>query len=115
MVNCNECDKKLGILKGYHHPALGKRFLICGKCYTKVEEDMERWRKFCFLDSLNLELSKSDIQDKWNKNLSKNISSQKWFNDLWIKLDKSKSNLNINEDFVKLRNRRRYNEKNNWN
>jgi len=64
MINCNECDKKLGILKGYHHPALGKRFLICGKCYTKVEEDMERWRKFCFLDSLNLELSKSDIQKK---------------------------------------------------
>ena len=41
MVNCNECDKKLGILKGYHHPALGQRFLVCGKCYTKVEEDME--------------------------------------------------------------------------
>ena len=89
MVNCNECEKKLVILNGYRHPALGKRFLVCGKCYTKVEEDMIRWSKFCLSDSLNLELSKINIQEEWNKNLSNNLSSQKWFNDLWIKLDKS--------------------------
>ena len=89
MVNCNECEKKLGILNGYHHPALGKRFLVCGKCYTKVEEDMIRWSKFCLSDSLNLELSKINIQEEWNKNLSNNLYSQKWFNDLWIKLNKT--------------------------
>ena len=42
IVDCNECDKKLGILEGYRHPALRKRFLVCEKCYTKVVEDMVR-------------------------------------------------------------------------
>ena len=46
MVDCEECDKKLGILEGYRHPALGTRFLVCGKSFDKVDEDMERWNKF---------------------------------------------------------------------
>ena len=89
MVNCNECEKKLGRLNGYNHPALGKRFLVCGKCYTKVEEDMIRWSKFCLSDSFNLETSKNNIQEEWNINLSNNLPSQKWFKNLWIQLDKS--------------------------
>jgi len=58
MVDCEECDKKLGIFEGYHHPALGKRFLVCGKCFDKVDTDMERWSKFCLLDSFNVETLK---------------------------------------------------------
>jgi len=86
MVDCEECDKKLGFLEGYRHPALGKRFLVCGKCYTKIEEDMVRWRKFCLSDSYNAESSIIDIQEDWNKNLSNNPLLQKWFNNLWVKL-----------------------------
>ena len=86
MKNCEECNNKLGILEGYHHPALGQRFLVCKKCYNKVEEDMVRWRKFCLSDSFNAESSKIDIQEQWNKNLLNNLPLQKWFRNLWVKL-----------------------------
>jgi hypothetical protein len=87
MIYCKECDKKLGILEGYHHPALGKRFLVCEKCYTKIEEDMVRWRKFCLSDSFNAESSKIDIISTWNKSISNDLPLQLWFNALWIKED----------------------------
>jgi hypothetical protein len=86
MVDCEECDKKLGILEGYRHPALGTRFLVCGKCFDKVYEDMERWNKFCLSDSFNAESSKIDIQEAWNKNISNDPPLQKWFSNLWIKI-----------------------------
>ena len=86
MVYCEECDKKLGILEGYYHPALGKRFLVCGKCYDKIEENMVRWRKFCLSDSYNVESSKVDIQEDWNEKLSNDPFLQKWFKSLWVKL-----------------------------
>ena len=86
MVDCEECNKKLGILEGYRHPALGKRFLVCGKCFTKVYEDMERWRRFYLSNSFNAESSKIDIQEAWNKNISNDPLLQKWFNALWIKI-----------------------------
>jgi hypothetical protein len=86
MIYCEECDKKLGILEGYRHPALGKRFLVCEKCFTKVEENMVRWSNFCLSDSFNEELSKIDIQDQWNKNLLNDLPLQKWFSNLWVKL-----------------------------
>ena len=86
MVDCEECGKKLGILKGYHHPVLGNRVLICGNCYTTVEGDMVEWSKFCRSDSFNKESSKSDIQEAWNKHLLNNPPLQKWFNNLWMKL-----------------------------
>jgi len=62
MVNCEECNKKLGILRGYRHPALGTRFSVCGKCFDKVDEDMQRWNQLCLSDSFNAESSKNDIQ-----------------------------------------------------
>ena len=86
MVKCVECDKKLGILEGYLHPVLGKRFLVCKKCYTKVEEDIVRWSKFCLSDSFNAESSKIYIQEQWNKNLLNDLPLQKWFRNLWVKL-----------------------------
>ena len=86
MVKCEECGKKLGILEGYRHPALGKRFLVCGNCFDIVEESMEKWRVFCLLNSFNPESSKIDIQDEWNKNISNEPLLQKWFSNLWIKI-----------------------------
>lgn len=87
MVDCEECDKKLSILEGYRHPALGKRFLVCGCCYDKIETDMKRWSEFCVSDSFNEESSKSDIQDAWNTKISNNPLLQKWFRNLWLKYE----------------------------
>lgn len=87
MVNCEECDKKLGILQGYRHPALGKRFLVCRKCYCKIDEDMERWRKFYLSNSFNAESSKSDVQEAWNEKISNDPLLQHWFHKLWNKLE----------------------------
>ena len=85
MVDCEECGTKLGVLERYLHPALGPRFLVCGKCFNKVEEDMKRWSEFCLSDSFKTESSKIEIQKAWNKNISNDIQLQKWFNNLWIK------------------------------
>ena len=87
MVKCEECDKKLGILQGYHHPALGTSFLVCGTCFDKVNESMEKWKMFCLSDSFNAESSKIDIRVAWAKNISNDLPLQKWFNSLWIKKD----------------------------
>ncbi len=87
MVVCEECGKKLGILEGYRHPALGKRFLVCGNCYVKVDISMEKWREFCLSNSFNAESSKIHIQDEWNKSISDNLQLQKWFSNLWTKIE----------------------------
>jgi hypothetical protein len=87
MVDCEECDKKLGIIEGYRHPALGTRFLVCGSCYDKIEKSMKRWSEFCVSDSLNVESSKSDIQAAWNTNISNDPLLQKWFRNLWQKIE----------------------------
>jgi hypothetical protein len=86
MVNCEECEKKLGIFEGYRHPALGIKFLVCGKCFNKVEGDMERWSTFCLSDSFNSESIKTDIQDAWNTNISNDPPLQRWFKNLWTKI-----------------------------
>jgi hypothetical protein len=86
MVDCEECDKKLGILEGYHHPALGTGFLVCGKCFDKVDKDMKRWNEFSLSNSFNAESIKIDIQDSWNKNISNDPPLQEWFNNLWTKI-----------------------------
>jgi hypothetical protein len=86
MVYCEECNKKLGILRGYRHPVLGTRFLVCGKCY-EVYEDMERWSTFCLSDSFNAESSNFDIRSAWNTNISNDPFLQNWFDNLWIKID----------------------------
>ena len=66
-------NKKLGILQGYNHPALGKRFLVCGNCFDKVKGDLEGWSKFCLSDSFNIESSKIDIQNICSKNISNDL------------------------------------------
>ena len=86
MVKCEECDKKLGILQGFRHPALGTGFLVCGNCFDKVDESMERWSKFCLSNSFNVGSSKIDIQEAWNKSISNDLLLQKWFKNLWIKI-----------------------------
>ena len=81
MVKCEECDKKLHILQSYYHPTLGKNFYVCGKCLDKINDDMDRWSKFCLFNS---KLSNIELQDAWNINISKKPDLQKWFNNLWF-------------------------------
>jgi hypothetical protein len=77
MVDCEEWGKKLRILQGYRHPALGTKFLVCGTCFDKVNGDMERWSMFCLSDKFNVKSSKTPIQETWNKNISINPPLQK--------------------------------------
>jgi len=86
MLKCEECNKKLGSLQGYRHPALGKKFLVCRNCFDKVYGDMGRWSEFCLSDSFNEDSPKTEIQDEWNKNISNDLPLQKWFKNLWIKI-----------------------------
>jgi hypothetical protein len=87
MVDCEECDKKLGIFEGYRHPALGTRFLVCGRCYDKVEKDMKLWGEFCVSDSLTAKSTKSTIQAAWDTNISNDPLLQQWFKNLWMKYE----------------------------
>ena len=87
MVDCEECDKKLGLFEGYRHPALGSRFLVCGRCYTKIEHDMVRWSEFCASDSSTTESTKNDIREAWNTRISDDPLLQQWFRSLWKKYE----------------------------
>ena len=53
MKECEECGKKLGILKGYQHPTLGKKHLLCSPCFDKVSESVENWQKFVLSKTLD--------------------------------------------------------------
>ena len=87
MTDCEECDKKIDIMDGYRHPALGDRFLVCGKCFDKIDDAMERWYTFSLSDSFNRESSKVDIRDAWDINISNEPLLQKWFGKLWVKIE----------------------------
>jgi len=87
MVKCEECRKKLGIIQGYNHPALGPRFLVCGNCFDKIEESMKKWRVFCLSDSFNAKSSKIEIEEAWKKSISNDLQLQIWFSNLWIKIE----------------------------
>jgi len=86
MVVCAECEKKLGVFGGFRHPALGTRFLVCGSCFDKVTADMERWSRFCLLPSFTKDAHLREIQEAWNTTISGEPLLQKWFVDLWIKI-----------------------------
>jgi ribosomal protein L40E len=50
---CFECGKNLGLFKGYRHPTLGIKHLICRECYEKVELSVERWGRCVLWNSFN--------------------------------------------------------------
>jgi hypothetical protein len=52
---CINCGKKLNILEGYRHPALGKDALLCSECFDKVWESVVRWGRFVIWNSFNPE------------------------------------------------------------
>ena len=44
MVVCTECNKKIGILKGYKHPIEGKKHIVCGNCFDRIEATVTQTR-----------------------------------------------------------------------
>ena len=60
MVKCEECGKKLGILKGYRHPTLGKNFHLCSPCFDQVSESVVSWGEFVLANSFNTSSSRND-------------------------------------------------------
>jgi hypothetical protein len=49
MKICSECGKKLRFFEGFIHPALGKNYLVCYKCYDYINKGMEFYRE-CLLE-----------------------------------------------------------------
>jgi hypothetical protein len=63
MKLCIECEKKLGIFGGYRHPVYGKNKYVCGDCFTKLDESMEKWREFVLSNSINNETTEVSLTD----------------------------------------------------
>jgi len=55
---CVECGKELSFFKGYYHPTLGKKSLVCRTCFIQVDESVSRWRDFILSNSFNPETAK---------------------------------------------------------
>jgi hypothetical protein len=66
MAECVECGKRLGFFEGYSHPTLGKKSLVCGLCFDKVEESVARWREFVLSNSFNPESSEPALSVNWS-------------------------------------------------
>ena len=76
MKKCYECGKELKLWEGYRHPALGRKILVCSKCFESVEVSME---KYC-----NFVLSELKEEESISKVNILNIKSKffKWWNNL---------------------------------
>ena len=57
MKFCEECGEKIGIFSGYNHPVLGKKSIVCGDCFTRIDETLTLWREFILSNSFNKEFS----------------------------------------------------------
>jgi len=76
MKKCYECGKELKFWEGYHHPTLGRKTLVCSKCFESVARSMDKYCNF-ILKELKQEELKSNV------NIS-DITSKfiKWWNNL---------------------------------
>ena len=90
MIECNECGKKLGVLEGYRHPALGKKHLLCSVCFDQVSESVENWREFVlpyvgFFNngSSNNGSSNNGSQLNWNDRFTGFVQVRKTLNNAW--------------------------------
>jgi hypothetical protein len=89
MKKCEECSKNLGLLAGYYHPSLGKKYLVCSGCFNDVSESVEKYREFLspYNEFFTSKPEKIGIQDRLNYVLST------------IKLSKNKINYFISHNF----------------
>jgi hypothetical protein len=70
-----ECGKKLGIIKGYRHPTMGKDYLLCSKCFDTVSASVEKWSKFIspYVGFFNKKSSTINYIEKIKENFTKSI------------------------------------------
>ena len=48
MKYCYECGKKLRFFEGCIHPTLGKKYLVCYKCFNFISISVEFYKKCLF-------------------------------------------------------------------
>jgi len=51
MKKCYECGKELKFWEGYSHPNLGKKALVCSKCYDELKRSMDSYCNFILKNS----------------------------------------------------------------
>jgi hypothetical protein len=61
MVECVECGKRLRFFEGYSHPTLGKKSIVCGPCFLRVEKSVAQWREFILSNSFDQVSSKPTV------------------------------------------------------
>ena len=59
MKFCEECGGKIGLFSGYNHPVIGKKSIVCGNCFTRIDEILTLWREFVLSNSFIEETSES--------------------------------------------------------
>jgi len=67
MTFCEECREKIGIFKRYNHPVFGKKSIVCGDCFTRIDEILTLWREFVLSNSFNEESSELKFNLESNK------------------------------------------------
>ena len=72
MKKCFECGKELKFWEGYFHPVLGKKEIICWKCFEKVEKSVEEYSNF-IMDYLKREEQKLPADHIRHKSRFSNI------------------------------------------
>jgi len=79
MVICEECGKKLSIFKGYCHPTMGKKHLLCSSCFDVVSNSVDKWKEFVLANSFNKKSTKIDLFSSYKKIYSNFNHKQKIF------------------------------------
>ena len=67
MKFCEECRRKVGVFSGYNHPVLGKKSIVCGDCFTRIDETLTLWREFILSNSFSNEFSELKFNFEFNK------------------------------------------------
>jgi hypothetical protein len=62
---CAECGKNLRLFEGHCHPTMGSGYLVCRECCMKIEQSVERWRRFVLWNSFNPESSDPTFIDNY--------------------------------------------------
>jgi hypothetical protein len=82
---CEECGRKLGFVKGYKHPTLGRGHCLCSPCFDQVSESVAKWREFVLSNTFNIK----SYDNNSSINLKKLVSTfLKKFNEIdaiWFK------------------------------
>jgi len=75
MKECVECEKRLGIVEGYHHPTMGRDYLLCSKCFDSISTSVAKWNEFIspYMGFFNKESSTIDDIQRVGENIIKSI------------------------------------------